>query len=144
MKKYAPKHVSEYCYVDKSDIFYCYLQEKYGDASSFVYKIKCTCDSVNFIVYQDAHPSIFAKCCCCKKNITIYDLAYYPAAVKLRKNFEIKEVDKNPVLVYANYEYNDEFLFEEDVQCDENGVTWGKVFIRKGDKLIKILDDETA
>ena len=144
MKKCAPKHVSEYCYVDKSDSFYCYLQKKYGDDCSFVYKIKCTCGSMNFFVYKDAHPSIFAKCCCCEKNITIYDLAYYPAAVKLKKDFQIKEVDKNAVLVYANYEYDDEFLYEEDVLCDENGVTWGKVFIRKGDELIKILDDETA
>lgn len=57
--------------------------------NSFVYKVKCTYICERFVVYQDAHPSVFAECCNCGNLITVYDLKYYPAAVKLNKNFTV-------------------------------------------------------
>lgn len=114
MKQSAPKHIIEYCYRDNDDSAYAYLYEAFGAETSFVYKVKCTCNCERFIVYQDAHPSVFAKCCNCGNTITVYDLKYYPAAVKLNRNYAVNKVDENSVRVYVNYEYNDEFLDEED------------------------------
>lgn len=75
--------------------------------------------------------------------ITVYDLKYYPAAIKLNKNFIISKVNERFVQVYVNYEYDDEFLYEDDVEFDANDITWGKVFIENNGELKKILDDET-
>ncbi len=74
----------------------------------------------------------------------MYDLKFYPAATKLNKQFTISKVDERLVQVYVNYEYDDEFLYEDDVEFDANDITWGKVFIADRDELKKILDDETA
>ena len=77
-------------------------------------------------------------------KITIYDLKYYPAAIKLDDNCPLSKVYHEPVSVFMNYEYSDEYLYEDDVAFDINDVVWGKVFIRVNNSLIKILDDETA
>lgn len=76
--------------------------------------------------------------------ITVYDLQYYPSAVKLDGDGNFDKVVENPVPVYMNYEYSDEFMFEDDVMFDENDITWAKVFIADNGKLRMILDDETA
>lgn len=76
--------------------------------------------------------------------ITVYDLKYYPSAVKLNKDYTLNQINKDSVFVYVNYEYDDEFLYEEDVEFDADDITWGKVFILNNNYLIKILDDETA
>lgn len=46
--------------------------------------------------------------------------------------------------VYVNYEYSDEYKYEDDVDFDLNDIVWAKVFIKKGDSINKILDDETS
>ncbi|MBD5088431.1 MAG: hypothetical protein HDT30_06405 [Clostridiales bacterium] len=144
IKQSAPDHVIKYCYKDNSDCFYSYLCETYEGGYSNVYKLKCSCNCKKFLVYQDAHPSIFAECCNCGKMITVYDLENYPAATKLKENFTLKKADENSVFVYVNYEYSDEYLYEDDVEFDVNDITWAKVFILNSGELIKILDDETA
>ena len=144
MKQNAPSHVVEYCCIDKKDLFFRNLCDMYQDVNSFVYKLKCTCDCDKFIVYQDEHPSVFAKCNYCEKMITVYDLKYYPSAVKLNKDYTLKKLYEHAVLVYMNYEYDDEFMFEEDIEFDTEDITWGKVFVLNDNQLIKILDDETA
>lgn len=144
MKQSAPKHIIEYCDRDNDDSVYAYLYETFGAETSFVYKVKCTCNCEKFIVYQDAHPSVFAKCCNCGNMITVYDLEYYPAAVKLDRNYAVNKMDENSVRVYVNYEYSDEFLDEEDVEFDANDITWAKVFIANNGAIRKILDDETC
>ncbi|MBD5544708.1 MAG: hypothetical protein HDR01_10855 [Lachnospiraceae bacterium] len=50
--------------------------------------------------------------------VTAYDLKYYPASVKLDKDYVLNKVNENSVFVYVNYEYNDEFLYEEDVELN--------------------------
>ena len=144
MKQSAPSHIKKYCYKDNDDPLYSYLYKKFAGKTSFVYKVKCTCNCERFVVYRDAHPSIFAKCCNCGNMITVYDLECYPAAIKLNKNYTINKVDEKSVQVYVNYEYDDEFLYEEDVEFDTNDITWGKVFIANNDELKTILDDETT
>lgn len=143
-KQNAPNHVMKYCYRDDSDIFFLYLYKHYERPCSFVYKLKCTCGCNKFIVYEDAHPSVFVKCSKCGKRITVYDLAYYPSAIKMKKQFALSKVEDNPVFVYVNYEYDDEFMYEEDVEFNADDITWGRVFIVNSNKLEKILDDETA
>lgn len=144
MEKFAPNHIAEYCYLDSKDVLYCHLKNKYQGDNSFVYKLKCTCNCESFMVYKDVHPSVFAKCCYCDKMITVYDLDYYPVAVKLKREFPLKNVNDIPTSVYVNYEYNDEFLYEDDVEFDENDISWCKVFVENNNTLVKILDDETA
>ena len=144
MEQSAPNHIIEYCYKDDSDDYFIHLRKHYETENSFVYKLRCTCGCNKFIVYQDKHPSVFADCTNCGKMITVYDLAYYPSAVKLKKEFALTKVDVSPVSVYVNYEYDDEYLYEDDVEFEANDITWGKVFIGINNELIKILDDETA
>ena len=145
MEHNAPEHVVRFCYRDKSDAFFLRLCEKYERQNSFLYKLKCTCDCKKFVVYKDAHPSVLAECSNCGKVITVYDLDHYPSAIKLKKDFVLNKVDENPVSVYVNYDYDDEFLYEEDVEFDANDITWAKVFIvNSRNELIRVLDDETA
>ncbi len=144
IKQNAPNHIIKYCYKDNTDDYYIYLHKNYETENSFVYKLRCTCGCNKFIVYQDQHPSIFAECINCNQMITIYDLDYYPSAIKLKKNFNLIKIDIEPVWVYVNYEYSDEYLYEEDVEFDADDITWGKVFIANKNELKKILDDETA
>jgi hypothetical protein len=63
--------------------------------------------------------------------ITLYDLSYYPSAVKLDKKYSLEQVQKYPILAYVNYEYDDEYLTEDDVDFDVNDITWAKVFINE-------------
>lgn len=144
MEQSAPNHIIEYCYKDDSDDYFIHLRKHYETENSFVYKVKCTCGCNKFIVYKDKHPSVFAECDNCRKVITVYELAHYPSAVKLKKDFDLIKVDEAPVMVYVNYEYDDEYLYEEDVEFNANDITWGKVFIANKNGLKKILDDETA
>lgn len=143
MKIIAPEHVAKYCYIDNDDKCYFDLAQQYKGDCSYVYKIKCTCGCKNFAVYKDKHPTIIAECNECKKKILIYDLANYPSSVKLNKDYAlIKICDKSPI--YVNYEYDDEYLFEEDVVFDVNDITWAKVFVITDNQLQIALDDETA
>ena len=74
----------------------------------------------------------------------MYDLKFYPAAVKLKEDLERVMVVDEPVSLYANYQYSDEFLLEKDVYFDQDDISWGMAFVEKGGELIKILDDETS
>lgn len=144
MNLIAPKHVSEYCIIDEHDEVFKELKHSLEDAFSYVYKIRCNCGNTRFLVYSDAHPSVYAKCSLCHKMIALYDLSYYPSAVKLDKKYSLEKVQKYPVLAYVNYEYDDEYLTEDDVDFDVNDITWAKVFINENGNIKKILDDETA
>ena len=72
--------------------------------------------------------------------MTIYDLKYYPCAVKLDEKCEKVKINEVASEIYVCYEYSD----DEDIPFDENDVTWGLAFLKQGKNLIKILDDETA
>ena len=146
MKETAPIHIKKFCYEDNEDRTYCELREKIYDEVHFLWKIKCDCGETKFKVFTDKHPSVFCKCRQCNKDITVYDLSNYPAAVKLNEEFEAEQVYIEGVEdfnVYAIYEYSDEFE-EDDEHFDQNDITWATVYIRNGNIVKKILDDETA
>lgn len=147
MKESAPKHVEKFCIKDMEDKVYCQLSDEYQDDYTFVYKIKCTCGCNSFTVYKDEHPSITAKCQDCRRTICIYDLKYYPCAVKLNHDYETYPISINQheiFSVYVIYEYSDEFEIEDDVAYDPNDIVWARAFVRYDDILEEILDDETA
>lgn len=147
MKETAPVHIHKFCYEDMEDKTYRELRQEYQDEYLFVWKIKCECGETKFKVFMDEHPSVFCKCSKCSKDITVYDLAYYPAAVKLQDELEAEQVSVEGVEhfnVYAIYEYSDEFETEDDVDFDQNDITWAVAYVGNGDIIEKILDDETA
>lgn len=146
MRENAPVHIKKFCYEDNEDRTYCKLQEEYQDEYTFVWKIKCECGETKFKVFTDEHPSVFCKCSKCNKDITVYDLANYPAATKLKEELETEQVCMEGVEdfnVYAIYEYSDEFE-EDDEDFDQNDITWAYAYIGNDDIVEKILDDETA
>ena len=146
MRETAPVHIKKFCYEDYEDKTYYELREKIYDEVHFLWKIKCECGETKFKVFTDEHPSVFCKCSKCNKDITVYDLSNYPAAVKLKKEFEVEQVfieDEEDFNVYAIYEYSDEFD-EDDERFDPNDITWATVYIGNGNIVKKILDDETA
>ena len=146
MKETAPVHIKKFCYKDNEDRTYRELREKIYDEVHFLWKIKCECGETKFKVFTDEHPSVFCKCSKCNKDITVYDLSNYPAAVKLKEEFEVEQVYIEGVedfYVYAIYEYSDEFN-EDDERFDQNDITWATVYIGNGNIVEKILDDETA
>ena len=146
MKDNAPVHIKKFCYEDYEDKTYCELREKYQDEVHFTWKIKCECGETKFKVLMDEHPSVFCKCSNCGKDITVYDLANYPAATKLKEELEEEQIsieDAEDFNVYVMYEYSDEFE-EDDEEFDQNDITWAIAYIGNGDILEKILDDETA
>lgn len=146
MKETAPIHIKRFCYEDNEDRTYCELREKIYDEVHFLWKIKCDCGETKFKVFTDKHPSVFCKCSQCNKDITVYDLSNYPAAVKLNEEFEAEQICIEGVEdfnVYAIYEYSDEFE-EDDKYFDQNDITWATVYIGNGNIVEKILDDETA
>lgn len=144
MKRTAPKHVAKYCIQDWTDKAYCRLVEEYEDDYHFVHKIKCTCGSSRYKVYVDEHPSVFLECRECQEKITVYDLKYYPAAIKLEEKLPIKLFSESDYMVYVMYEYSDESEMEEDVEDSSDDITWAMVFAGTEGKIELIIDDETA
>lgn len=145
MRQIAPRHVKDYCYQDLNDSTFSYLKEKYEDEYTFIYKVKCMCGCNQFKIYMDKHPSAYLECSYCSKFITVYDLQYYPAAVKLDKEYtsEVYNMGNN-FSVYVIYEYTDEFEIDDDVVFNPDDISWGKVYVKNKNTLKKILDDETA
>lgn len=140
----APDHVASFCINSKSgDSTLRLLRDKYEGELSYVYKIKCTCGEEKFLVYKDDHPTIIAKCSRCMKRITVYDLAFYPTACKLKDSFELHKILDDEVELYVNYEYSDDFIID-GMELDPNDITWAKAFIVKDGAIHMILDDETA
>lgn len=147
MKESAPEHIERFCTKDFEDTFYRRLYNKYHADYTFVHKIKCDCGEMKFKVYKDDHPSVILKCDCCNRDIVAYDLSYYPAATKVNINYNKKliQFDKLKCFsVYTIYQYDDEFELEYDVEFNKNVISWGIIYIKNGDFVKKILDDETT
>ena len=145
--KFIPNHIEDYCFVDREDSLYNELYKEYKDEYTFIYKVKCSCSETKFKVYKDRHPTISIQCSNCLKDIIVYDLKFYPAAVKLNKDFIKQQIilDDNEFFeVYVIYEYDDEFEIEDDVEFDPNDISWATVFIKSDKSYFKILDDETS
>ena len=136
-----PTHVADYCYRDYSDRIFLRLLDVYDGLYTTINIIKCSCGNNRFVVYIDPNPTVEIVCKCCLKRISVYDLAYYPAAVKCPKDndvFSIVHLDsQSEFKVYAIYEYSDDY-------DGENDVSWCHVYISTDDDLIEIVNDETS
>jgi hypothetical protein len=101
-----------------------------------------------FQVSLSAEPMAIAHCKKCRRNIKVYDLSQYPSASVSPHRSELKLVDQvHPSLgdnypVFVMYEYPEP---EDDVDYDNNDISWCQVFIGSStENLIKVLDDETS
>ena len=86
-----------------------------------------------------------AICASCQERITIYDLAFYPAAVKLEGEETFVAMDSMPVRpsqVYVCYEYGE---LDPDQQFDRDDICWCQIFTEsQSGQLVRVFDDETA
>ncbi len=145
----APEHIQDYCKeIDEQSVFYD-LYESFSDEYTFLYKIVCTCGCDEFSVCTDEHPTAIAECTSCKNKFTLYDLALYPNAFKLSKQYEMKkfrsESGSEIFKLCTMFEYSDEFDFDDE-EFDVNDITAFSLFAfdpSDGEKLT-IIDDETA
>jgi len=146
MKRTTPENVNKYCYAPKNDDAYLRLAQEYEDGYTFVYKIKCICENQHFFVYKDKHPTVELKCNKCSEHISVYDLKYYPCAVKLNKEYPLKLVSNDLYCVYVVFEYSNESEDEEDVPFDDNDITWCYIYIKNiiANEVIELINDETA
>lgn len=140
----APSHVEKYCKKVQNDKFYLELSDRFESDYSYVYKIVCNCNNEKLDIYKSNQPSIYAICNNCKNKIIVYDLLQYPAAVVLNKTYDFERVIPLESELYVNYEYSDEYLYENDVEFDNNDISWARAFIVDENDLKQILDDETT
>lgn len=146
MLNLAPTHIKDYCFSDESDNVYNSIFNEFNAQHTAIHKIKCSCGNLRFNAYKDPNPTVKLICPKCENIITVYDLIYYPAAVKCYHSddrFELfTENDNNEFEVYAVYEYSDPNFPEEF--DGENDINWCYIFLNYEDRLIKLIDDETA
>jgi hypothetical protein len=113
-------------------------------SSHYYFKLKCLCGSTRLRLAHSRQKTVQAKCMSCRNEFTVYDLAFYPAAVKLSGKEEFQELDnpENYDDVFVMFEYGDS---EPDVDFDENDITWCQLYVRRKDGAIaKVFDDETC
>ncbi|OOM06330.1 hypothetical protein [Clostridium saccharobutylicum] len=150
MERICPKHVEGFIEtIDNGDKYKIDDFNEF-DKYTFPYEIKCSCTNKIFKIYIDEHPSVVAECSRCGKKIIVYDLKYYPAATKIKKEFPLKEyVSRNGDELFnicVVYEYSDEFEYEDDVEFDKNDISWCTVYGYgiKSKKVFEIISDETT
>lgn len=109
------------------------------------YEIVCNCGSRVFNLWLSNKKSVKAECTQCSKIIVIYDLQFYPTAVKLPGDEQFSPMAnqvKRPSNVFVQYEYGPP---ETDVPFDRNDITWCQIFAcqEKGE-IERVFDDETS
>ena len=147
MNQCSPEHINKYCYIpDNNDNVFQELVRKLGSDYLFVFKVKCTCENDGFFVYKDKHPTVELDCPVCNENISVYDLKYYPCAVKLNEDYVLDKVSNDLYCVYVAFEYSNEFEEEDDVEFDINDISWCYVYVKNitTNELIELVNDETA
>lgn len=147
----APEHLRKYCFADKNDKAYRQLLNEFNAEDNSLHKIKCTCGNIKFQVYCDPNPTVKAVCPKCGQEIIIYDLIYYPAAVKCPKDDDVFVLEEHNGItefeVYTVFEYVPEEWEELSKDPDyrfNDDITWCWVYIKCSDEIINIVDDETA
>ena len=118
-----------------------------GDASPVhkYYSLWCACGCRSFFIRISNLRSVIARCASCQHDIVVYDLQMYPTAIKTRGEEVFAplpaDIDQ-PSIVYVLYEYSEP---EEDVEFDQDDISWCQVFV-KGDsgEIVKVFDDETC
>ena len=113
-----------------------------ADECHHCFQIVCSCAQRRFHVLINNKLTVLARCVACGRQITIYDLACYPAAPKKRGSGEFRKAVDQQGAVYVMYEYGET---DEGEQFDRNDITWCQIWIEDDSgKMITLLDDETA
>jgi hypothetical protein len=138
MKMY-PSHLND-CVEDASDRFLADATDVHKH-----YELVCSCGHRSFELFLSNRKSVMAVCSACGAHILVYDLAHYPAAVKIAgpESFStLDSVPTHPAHVFIRYEYGEP---EPDVDFDPNAITWCQIFVDAEDgNLVQVFDDETA
>ena len=107
-------------------------------------QLVCTCGGEQFDLASSDKRTVLAVCKTCEKPITVYDLALYPAAVKLSgpETFEPLCSERDQRAVFVMYEYG---VPEPDMECNPNDITWCQVLVESSTgEIDTIFDDETC
>src|SRR5689334_8447313 len=99
------------------------------DASEFhrYCQVVCQCGGRTFDLLVSDRRSVVAVCATCGSKILVYDLALYPAAVKIagEETFgALKDGSFFPTAIFVMYEYGEP---EPDVDFDRNDISWCRV-----------------
>lgn len=108
------------------------------------FRVKCTCGNLHFRLKISCQQTVLANCTNCHSVIAVYDLAIYPAAVKLKgvESFVELDIPEDQKSLFVMYEYSSP---EPDVEFDPNDITWCQIFVERNDgRIFKVFDDETA
>ncbi|MCB1207688.1 MAG: hypothetical protein KDK97_00110 [Verrucomicrobiales bacterium] len=108
------------------------------------FQIGCPCGSKEFSLVQSDKQSLLATCKKCRRELKIYDLAFYTCAAKLKGPETYSQILISPEAacpIFIAYEYGET---DEGDEFDRNDITWCSVFARKGKILEEVFDDETA
>ena len=109
------------------------------------WEIVCRCGGQKFDLRLSNRKSVLAVCAGCQSPVVIYDLAYYPAAVKTAgpESFsELPDMPIRPSRIIVHYEYG---VPEPDMDFNQDDISWCQVFTESTDgMLIKVFDDETC
>lgn len=109
------------------------------------YQLVCSCGDIRFTLWESNRKSVLAECASCKRRTIVYDLAFYPAAVKLpgAENYARLASQKCiPSEVFVLYEYGTP---EDDMDFNRNDITWCQIFVvTESGKLETVFDDETC
>ena len=139
MKK-VPEHIKDFCFdISTEDTVFDVLKETYGSYGE-LYKVKCTCNCVLFELTLDDHPTAYAKCSACQKEIILYELEFYPSAIKLRDTFpQYTFRNGNFFEICMYFEYPDDWEGNNDISSAA-----GWCYEPSSQVLIEFLNDETA
>lgn len=147
----APEHIKNYCFADENDRTYQQLCKEFDEEHYSLYQIKCICGNTEWNVYCDPNPTVKAICPKCRQEITVYDLIYYPAAVKCSRDDDVFTQEAHNGItefkVYVAFEYVPEEWEELSKDPDyrfNDDITWCCIYLKCGDEIINIVNDETA
>ncbi len=131
----CPEHVQEFLFESKRG----------AEVGLRLFLLKCNeCGGVRFKLFESNLRTIKGQCGECGSMFVIYDLAKYPAAMKLKAEESFTEMPCTKVQdasVFVAYEYGD---FDDDHEFDCNDITWFEMFIEVDGMIQKVFSDETA
>lgn len=129
-----PRHLTDW--VESADI-----NQFRSDADEFhhYFKLRCKCGADSFELFKSDKHTVRARCQTCAREVTVYDLAYYPAATKLAGSESFRLVGAGKV--YMMYEYGEA---EDDEVFNPDDITWCQIWLGRQSDLELVLDDETA
>ena len=107
-------------------------------------QLVCTCGCEQFDLVAGDKRTVFASCTKCDRRITVYDLALYPAAVKIsgEETFAPLRSGRDQRAIFVMYEYG---MPEPDMEADPNDITWCQILVETSTgEVDKVFDDETC